>query len=77
MHIKKAMGYMEELIDTHPHALYVEAWSCIEKELAEALKPSHNSRVMPCAHWVPGGICNVFVDYRCGKDKSCIISARA
>ena len=48
MHIKKAIVYMEELIDAHPHAFYVEAWSCIEKALDEALKPSHNKQSAPC-----------------------------
>jgi hypothetical protein len=38
---------------------------------------SPNKRVMPCAHWIPGGICNVFTDKWCGKDHSCIISAQA
>ena len=47
------------------------------QELKSAKLRANNSRVMPCAHWIPGGICNVFVDYRCSKDKSCIISARA
>lgn len=45
MHINQAIFFINKLVDTHPERHYVEAIECIEKELAEALKPSHNSRV--------------------------------
>ena len=52
-------------------------WDAAIKSLEGVQTQTTNSRVMPCAHWIPGGICNVFTDNRCGKDHSCIISAQA
>lgn len=42
MRINQAIVFINKLVDTHPERHYVEAIECIEKELAEALKPSHN-----------------------------------
>ena len=75
--LNEALGGNMNISTLKPLAWHEIMEQYARHKIMEAQAASTNNRVMPCAHWVPGGICSVFTDNRCGKNRSCLISAQA
>ena len=74
MNIHLAVQKVEERFDYEGNELSTEAWNTIRAFIAEALKPSHNSAMVPCKFHNTSGGCPQGVK-NCYSSRPCLIEA--